>query len=81
MEKSNLPSFWEWTFKGRWYYILLAIWVLVNGSYGDRLQGQISTTEFSANVIGLAIILLVIFSIAYLVYKAGYKRAKVSGSV
>lgn len=75
MRKESLKSYWEWTFKNKWYYIVLGIYFFINNSSRDFIMGRISLTEVMASIIGLGIVIAVIFFIAYLIYKSGYKKA------
>lgn len=75
MSKEKLKSYWEWTFKDRYYYIVLGIYFLINDSSRNFVAGYISVTEVIASIIGLGIIIAVIFFFAYLIYRAGYKKA------
>jgi len=70
----KLPSFWEWTFKGKAYYILFAIYFFINDAFWNVVNGESSPGIFFGDVLGLAIILAILFFIFYLVYKAGYKK-------
>jgi hypothetical protein len=75
MSKGKLKSYWEWTFKDKWYYIVLGIYFFVNDSSRYLFTGRISLTEAIANIIGLGIIMAVLFFFVYLIYRAGYKKA------
>ncbi len=74
MTKEKLPSFWNWTFKNKWYYIVLGIYFLINDSSRDLILWRISPVAAVGNVIGLGFVIAVIFFIAYLIYRAGYNE-------
>ena len=72
MVESKLPSLWEWTFKSKWYYILLAIYFFTNNAFWNVLDGKSSPGILVGDVLGLGIILAFLFFIAYLIYRAGF---------
>lgn len=74
MNPRKLPSFWNWTFKNKWYYIVLGIYFLINDSSRDLIMWRISPMEAIANIIGLGFVIAVIFFIIYLIYRAGYNK-------
>lgn len=75
MEKEKLESYWNWIFKNKWFYIIFVVWFIINNTLWNFANGVDSWGVFLGNIISLLIILIVLFSIAYYIYRAGYRKA------
>ncbi len=73
----KLPSVWQWTFKNKWYYICVVIWLIVNGSLFNFMRGNILLAEIIGMMIAGAFVVMILFLIAYRVYKAGFNKSKI----
>ncbi len=72
--KKELPSYFEWTFKNKWYYIILVVYFFLNDSSRNYFNGTDDSLALFGSVIGLSIIVALFFYIAYLIYRAGFYR-------
>ena len=70
----NIESYWNWTFKNKWYYIILTVYFLFNNSFRDYINGTSSNVEVIGNIIGLGFVIAVVFFFSYLIYKQGAKK-------
>lgn len=69
MDKNNI-RFVDWTFKNRYYYLIVLLWTLITE------YQQAVFIEIIAVAIARAIMLLLPFYITYKCYKSGYAEGK-----
>lgn len=72
MARKELPSYLKWTFKDKWYYIVLGIYFFLNDSSRNFFNGTDDFLALFGNIIGLGFVIAFFFYIAYSIYRAGF---------